>query len=124
MQPNLFDRVNPDIISILPVSPLKHLLLIWPPKLCAYYPPLWLSLQLKFKLEIMLNDKSQNTKVKYQRGHSLHHILTKLSQVICFLHFLLSASFETSRGVFINPFDRKTVQGCHSYTSVTDTVYK
>lgn len=113
--------MNPNILFILPVTPLIHPLLIWPPELCAYYLPLWLSLQLKFKIEIMLNDKNQNAKVKYQRRHSFPHRLTKLSQVISFLYFLLSTGFETSRGVFINPIGRKRMQICHSYTSITDT---
>lgn len=104
------------------MTPLIHPLLIWPPKLCTYYLPLWLSLQLKFKLEITLKAKNQNTKVKYQGRHSFPQWLTKLSQVIGFLHFLLSTSFETSRGVFINPIDRKKVQVCPSCTSITDTV--
>lgn len=111
-----------NIIFILPVTPLIHPLLTWPPKLCAYYLPLWLSRQLKFTLEIMLDDKRQNTKVKHQRRQSSLHPLTKLSQVISFLYFLLRTSFETSRGVFINPIDRKRMQVCHSYTSIADTV--
>lgn len=93
---------------------LIHPLPVWPPRLCAYSLPLVLSLQLHKTKQKPTNKKYQgvtpngspNWIIESRWEHLFQHQLTNLCKVICFLYFLLSSSFESSRWVFINPFDR------------------
>lgn len=77
----------------LPENPLTCRLLIWPPTRCACCLPLWLFLPLELnKMQFVMN----TGKVTVEK-QTFHQQLTNLSEVVCFLHFLLSASFEASR---------------------------